>query len=755
MSLAASRTPRPWFPGPLAVALLITTFVVAALLGAQRIDPLRHGLLATYHEETDSAARRLSTIDADPSLESAYLAWERHPPRRYRVTWNGSLLVVSGGAQVFSVTGNQPTTLQIDGRPCVRLDGQQFQIASCTVGLDRGAHFIEIEFSRRDEDASLSISWGRAGRVLHPLAKRDLASGHVTPRRLVIDEVMGWAIAVAESLWCVLLLAWCAWRGRSRIGHLVARVRADRSLQALCLVSLGSMVLNGVGIWCGLPQRQGWLGDEIGPATVLDGLAHRFSGGWPNWYPLVHFYVLAVCYSPVLFLQWLGQADVSKAPWHDVLYAINRAVVFVEAIGVLIAVYAAASIAAGKRAGVAAAACVSLLVLFVAYSKVGNIEIPYVFWFAISLVFYLRFIRTPTVRDAAWFALAGGLAISTKDQAYGLFLLTPFVLLSAVRRDRVLRSPDEPFVRSLIDKRLLAAAAALIVAVSVGNNLLFNWAGVMARLDFLSTGGRMVHDFNPLDPMPERRLRLLVQSVGLLRNSWGWPLMVVGTAGWVLGLVSRPTRRWAVALTVMALSYYLFFINAVMYCYDRFLLPICLMQAIFAGYALDRWLSLPAGRPWRRLVVAAVFCYSLLYAATIDVLMVRDSRGVVERWLQERVAPGTVVGVSFVPRLLPPLEGFRAVEFANPEDVAAIHPPYFVFDQDYARAVDPATPLGQVIGGLQDGRLGYERAWQYRAPLPWPWLPGAHPELTHPREGERVTSSLSDVNPTFVVYQRR
>jgi hypothetical protein len=76
-----------------------------------------------------------------------------------------------------------------------------------------------------------------------------------------------------------------------------------------------------------------------------------------------------------------------------------------------------------------------------------------------------------------------------------------------------------------------------------------------------------------------------------------------------------------------------------------------------------------------------------------------------------------------------------------------------VFNADYARAVQPTSPTGEFLTALRSGALGYTLALAYRAPAPWGWLPGAHPDLVGPRL-EPSTSTLRDINPMFLVYKR-
>jgi hypothetical protein len=74
-----------------------------------------------------------------------------------------------------------------------------------------------------------------------------------------------------------------------------------------------------------------------------------------------------------------------------------------------------------------------------------------------------------------------------------------------------------------------------------------------------------------------------------------------------------------------------------------------------------------------------------------------------------------------------------------------------------------------LIAGLQGHTLGYDLAFRYRQPSPWPWLPDAHPDLVGPRSirntglqgsafrvGETgVFSILRSVNPTIEIFRRQ
>lgn len=737
------------------VVLGLATVLVVVLFALRRHDPVPQGLRANYYSGIDWTDPVRSGVDATPSGDSMALAWERRLPAQFSVIWQGWLYASSGGPRTLSLRSDDGAWLYVDEKLCAELPGHHPpQTATCTVDLARGPHAVQVRYFQGGGDLTLEVAWAAEGEALRHISSRYFSPRRVSFAHFATDVASAWALGIAEACWLLIALGCLAGLARHQLQRLYAAVRADTALRWLVVVVSVSFVLNAVGIWCGLLDNQGWFGDEIAPALVLDAIAQRFSNGWWGWYPPVHYYVLTIFYSPVLLLEALGQVDPTRGVWYDVLHAINRGVVLIEAAGIVIAVYLSGAIAFSKRAGIFAAEAFALFVPFVAYAKVGNIEVPYVFWFAISMVFYLRFVQQPTVRHVSLFALCGGLSIASKDQAFALYLCTPIVIVAVIARDRVSRGVPHPLAGAFLDARTLAAAVVVTLVFALGNNLPFNYDGMVSRLSFLSYDARMVADFDLFSLMPERRLRLLVQTATVAKESWGWPLMIAGVTGWVAALLTPGARRCVVALTVVAVSYYLFFINAVLYCYDRFLLPVAVVQALFAGFMFDRWLG-PSLFTWRGALASGVFVYSLLYAGMLDALMLRDSRYAVERWLREQAAPGTSIGVNFLPRLQPRLDGFRVREFDTIEALQAGPPEFYVFDADYARAVRKDSPMGTLLSALADGTIGYDRVLEYRAPIPWGWLPGAHPQLAGRRGGGPVSSSLGDINPTFIVLKRR
>jgi hypothetical protein len=245
-------------------------------------------------------------------------------------------------------------------------------------------------------------------------------------------------------------------------------------------------------------------------------------------------------------------------------------------------------------------------------------------------------------------------------------------------------------------------------------------------------------------------------TVDLLRVTWGWPLFLVSLAGVCLALLDRRTRQTAMWLAAPAVSYYLGFINVVLYNYDRFLLPISVVLSLFGGFFFDRWLtSSGRARTWRIAGASAIFAYSVLYAATADLVMIRDSRYGVERWLAAHVGRHELVGWVFPLQYYPRLDAFDNTEITSLDQLQRDRPIYYVLNADYARAEPPDTPIGRLIAGLQGGSAGYDLVFRFRQPSPWPWLLGAHRDVVGPHTEQVITSSLRHINPSYEVFKRQ
>lgn len=501
--------------------------------------------------------------------------------------------------------------------------------------------------------------------------------------------------------------------------------RAEKLLRAGLLAAAAALLAWGIG-W-GLPAPYSWAPDELTPDAVEAAAARRFGGGWHDKYPPLHFAVLAL----------LEPAGPALLPGLDERHAralAGRAVSVAMGLGTLALAWAVTRRSTGRDAAPFAVVVLAASVPFVYGAKVANADVPYLFWSAAALLFLLRGLQGGRTRDLVLFAVSAAAALATKDQAYGLFVLPTLLLLRRRGKDG--------------RRALLLASSAGVAAYLLLANVLFNPSGFVEHLRLIT--GTASRAFRMFPATPAGEARLLVETVRHLGFVLGWPALAA--AAWAIATAARRGSLGDAgrALLLAAGSYVLTFLCVVLYVYDRFLLPVALVVAPFAGRGLaDAWRSGPAGRLAAGLVVA----WCVARGIAVDALMTRDGRYATEAWLRANV-PSSARAAAVGPlEYLPRLDGlaWRRMGPAR-ERLERVAPDYVIVNADYAQRSDPGTPDHAFYAGLEDGSLGYERAFAYR------YVPRLSPLPSRDlqrQDAGKIFSNLDKVNPEIRVYRRR
>jgi hypothetical protein len=739
-------------------AIAFATAVLVLLSVANWLDPVREGLSGTYYANaTFSDPPAISTVDPQPSNDRVFSAWKGRPPAQFSTTWAGSMLALHDGPYALATISDDGSWVYVDGQLIVDNGGHRVWPRGATglVTLSRGVHAIYVRFAQDGGEGApfhFELLWARAGQPLERIAVWALTPRRVSFWVFAFSAGVKQAFAAAEWVWVGALVFWALTGAWAWILRGKAWLEREQVWPALSWIVAGSLVLNAIGIWWGLPGGS-WAADELSPVLVLGGAVRWFAHGWFDRYPPFHYYVLTVAFSPLLLLERWGRLDLALPAPYACLALISRLISLAAGVGTLLAIYACGARTFGKGAGVWAAAMFALVTPFVYYAKTANLDAPYLFWFAISMVFYLRALDGLRLGDVVGFAACGMLAICTKDQAYGLYLLTPFAIVQRIWRVNRETGVLHPLRRAIGDRRLQAAAAVAIGVFVIVHNLVVNLHGFVEHVRYITGGGS--ETYRDFEPTVAGRAALLWLSVKIVRMAWGWPMFAVSTAGIALALLTPRRRRIALWLALPVLSYYAGFVNVVLYNYDRFMLPVCLVLSIFGGLAIDTWLATgERAKRWRLAAAAAVFAYTMLCAATVDLVMLRDSRYTVEEWLGAHVGSGNLVGYVFPEQYYPRLDRFNTAHIASVPQLREREPAFFVLNADYALAEPPDSDIGQLITGLQSGQLGYNLAFRFRQPSPWPWLPGQPQELVGDRKQRPITSVLRHINPWYEVFTK-
>ena len=736
-------------------AVAFTTLLAALVAVADWLDPVREGLNGTYYGNASwSGPPAASTIDREPSNDRLLDAWRGAPPPQFSTTWAGSFLAMHDGPYALATISDDGSSVYVDGQIVVDNGGRRVLPRGATglVTLRRGVHSIYVRYAQEGGPFHVELLWSRAGQPLERVPGWALTPRRVSFWAFALSAGLKRSLAAAEWVWVGSIVLWALTVAWSWILTGKTWLEREQAWSAMRWILAGSLLLNAIGIWWGLPGGS-WMPDELTPATVIGAAARRFAHGWFDRYPPFHFYVLTAAFSPLLALEWLGRVDLRDVQSYTVLAVIGRLVTLAAGAGTLLAVYASGARAFGKRAGMWAAAMFAVVAPFVYYGKTANLDVPYLFWFALSLVFYFRVLESLRLGDFIGFAACATLAICTKDQAYGLYLLTPLAIVHRMWRANRDAGVHRPLAHAVFDARLGWAAVVAMALFALAHNIAFNASGFAEHVRFI-TGPASV-TYRDFEPSLAGRIALLRLSVEIVRVEWGWPMFLVSLAGVVMALLTPDRRRVALWLALPVVSYYAGFINVVLYNYDRFMLPVCLVLSLFGGLALDHWLLVRGrGRPWRITGAGAMFLYTMLSAASVDVAMLRDSRYTVEQWLSAHVGPGDVVGFMFPQQYYPRLDRFNLAEISSAAQLRHDRPEYYILNADYGRAAPPGSDIAQFIAALQNGQLGYSLVLRYREPVPWPWLPGMPRDIVGDREERPITSVLRHINPWYEVFKR-
>jgi len=523
-----------------------------------------------------------------------------------------------------------------------------------------------------------------------------------------------------------------------------------RARLALAVVLGVSVVLDAWGLGWGLAGDYTWAPDELLPSAVRSGVETRFSHGWHEKYGPFQYAVLAAAYEPVLVARRLGLIRADGPDLDRLLVLVGRIVSLLMAAGTVGLVARCGAELGEEWAGILGAGFTALSAPFVYYAKTTNLDQPYLFWFALSLLFYVRLLGRHRMADYLLFAASAAAAVATKDQAYGLYLLTGPAVVAALHAHR--RAQGDPrLLATLADRRLVATAGLGLAMLLLLDNVVFNPVGFVDHLRLIA--GPASHPFRMFSNDLPGHLGLMRQTVRHLRFAMGLPALLV-CAGGVVAAAARPRQnvRW-LYLLVPAVSYVLTFLHVVLYGYDRFVLPLCVVLSLFGGRLLAEGLrSAPPLPAAASALAAAVFSYSLLYAASVDRLLVHDSRYTVERWLARNVPAPALVAAVGPSGYLPRLDGLRWRPLGpSVARLRHVDPDYVVVNADYAARADPGTGERALYDGLFAGRLGYRLVLRERTSAAWSLIDPAALAQEHP---DRIFSNLDKVNPEICVFRR-
>ena len=400
------------------------------------------------------------------------------------------------------------------------------------------------------------------------------------------------------------------------------------------------------------------------------------------------------------------------------------------AVGTVAAIYLTASDLYGRRGAFAAALLAGFTPTVVFYAKLANVDVPSVFWLAWALRFYVRAVQSGERRSLWWCAVTGVTAIATKDQTAGFIILPGCHLVYLWLR----RGDWRPLLTA-------AAIAAGLFALEI--NLPFNARGVVAHLDTIT--GEASAPFR----IPGSTWMRQVMVAKLTWLELGWSMTWLGLAAALAGVAVELRRRRFLWFLLPALSYYLFFVMVAGYVYDRFLIGVCLVLAVFAGGWVDGVLraGAPAAR-WRWAACGVAAAFIVWTGVSMDLMMVLDSRYVAEQWIRNHRSGGRV-GLVGHPEYLPHVSG-AVLLGSGPADYEPGQQPRLIVVNAEVMRRDRLPPLERAWRDwLAEDRSRYVVAARFKTLPPFSWL--SYSDVF--RNGvEDTMTNLDKAGPEIVVY---
>lgn len=510
------------------------------------------------------------------------------------------------------------------------------------------------------------------------------------------------------------------------------------------------------GIGWGLPVATGpdrvfpWAYDDLSPLPALTETYHTFVHDTPDhWvaYPLLHYLTLALVYSPYLAWlfatgQWRQPSAVYPYGFADpvtalqVLTVIARLVSIAMAAGIVAIAYRAASMLWDRRTGLIAAAVVFAPYPMFYYSKTANLEIPYLFWSALGiLAFIAMMVKGPSAVRAGWLGACAGLAAAAKDQAAGLFLLTPLYFLPWNRK---LWPAVKPVWRSLA----LAFVVAGAVTYALGSGAALGPRRYFDHLHFLFIGDKANAPFNDLYPATLAGILALLARIPVTIAWWFGPLLAVAC---VFGLI-KTNRRIAAGLLLPAAGYTVIFLLPLHYFKARHTLPVEFILGLFAAHGIALLLRNATPR-WTAAAVVATLAWPLFLSGDLIYQMTNDSRNEAGKWLAANMTPRSRIadcgGLRKMPHLRADVQIIELRDGAAAfDDLQRFKPEYVEVTPDWTGRdgfeFSRACPQS-LYNRLASGDLGYRLSASFKTP-----------SLV-----KRQMMDYPTVNPQVFIYRRK
>lgn len=443
-----------------------------------------------------------------------------------------------------------------------------------------------------------------------------------------------------------------------------------QKIRVLVLLFLLSLFLNVYGLWWGLPNYYTWSFDDLTPEQPLILAKNHLKLNSP--YPPFHFVLSGLVYSPYLLYLYLTGGLVLGGPFENrlsyftdplssltVLLALSRLISAVMGSLAVVFVYLGVKTLYGKKAALFSSLIVAFSYIIILFAHLGNLEIPYAFWFTVALYVYTKLLKTYETKYYILFGVFTALAISTKDLIIGPFVLLPIPLLYCHLKHHLKNSSLKS---ALFNKKLIYCLSALIITFLLTNNILIDFEGFKYRISVF-TNKETVSSNGELYGFPNTflgQIQLFGDALSKLKTSVGISLFLLLIIGFFYCVYKFDYRTFAFLIPLI--SYYLFNIARLQFLHWRYTIPMIILLSYFAGRFLSDLLENVKTKKFVYPAIFLIFTYAFLYGLSADLSMVYDSRHSAEEWMLKNIDKDAKMEVYYDAKSLP---RFHALGFKN------------------------------------------------------------------------------------------
>ncbi len=674
------------------------------------------GLVGQYYSSSDwTGTPLIQRTDREISDKVLANTPELRRLTSFSIEWSGYLVTYHDAVHRFATKTDDGSWMWIDDQLVIDNGGlHPVRNVTSELFLPRGVHRFRLRYLQGGDEYSLLL--GQAafrGRFLHPapLTPEPMSYTAYRVRELwPLGFVAIWYVAlVAVSVHVIRTL------GRYSLFATLIESLSDRRFLAVALVGMAFSIAH---IGYGMPALESLSGDELDPLGTLANSEYGFADWNLRWPPL-HLSVIALVLAPFeLAAHWFG-LNMWDRTVAGMMFIVIRSLSVVMLFATLLFTFDIARRRISAPAGYFAVALLASSPVVVYFGSLANLEIPHLFWMALSFWAWLQLGERRSTSAAVLFGASVGCSIAAKDQAYGYYLLAPIALVGLFARGGV---GARRLISAVVDKRVLAVGAATLIAFSLGHRLPWGWDRFVARLYSVISVDSI--PFRLFDRSVDGFVGLSIATVKSFAWAAGAPLVATATGGVALSILTGRSRLLA-PLLAPGVTYFAAFICVILFVYDRFLIAMLPGAALLGGGFLA-WVIEMASRTNRRWLIAVpvgLLVVASLNAAAQNVIFYNDPRHDAAKWLARNVPCGSSVGVTYDRQYVPDLYCRDVWDLIPSRTLTMVRfPDRFVLNPAYAHRFNSA-PAGRLfLTRLSRGELGYDLVYRAHASAPR-WAP--------------------------------